>query len=168
MKRALLLLALAGCGSSVTPPSDDAGSPDLAPGSPFCTCGTGKSCLRAVVTRAADAAKLPWVMFAGQGSDGFGTLVVSAQPAGAGAAIRQTADAVDAKPATISLNFDFGCVDLGTWTVRAFLDDNNNAADTDLTSADFHDACMQNRSPTATVKDAQISTAALQLANSCD
>jgi hypothetical protein len=167
MRFLALVVALAGCGGGMSV-SDDAGAPDLSPGLPFCTCGTGKSCLRAVVTRGADMSKLPWVAFAAQGADGVGVLIVSAKAAGSGAVLRQAAGLVDAKPATINFNFDFGCVDLGDYTMGAFLDDDGDATEDATSSADFLDACLQNRAPTATVRDAQITSAPLQLASSCD
>jgi hypothetical protein len=167
IRAGLLLALIAGCGSSA-PAGDDAGAPDLSPVLPFCTCGTGKSCLRAVVTRSSDTSKLPWVAFAANGADGVGNLIVSARPAGGGAVMRQAAFPVDAKPATINLHFDFGCVDLGSYTMGAFLDDNGNAADDAVSSADFLDACLSNRAPSATVRDAQVTSAPLQLASSCD
>jgi hypothetical protein len=164
----LALLAIAGCSSS-NPGVDLGDQPDLTLPSPFCTCGAGTSCLRSTVTRTASTATLPWVMFAAQGgSDGIGTLVAVARPPGGGTVLRQTRDPFDLTVATASASFDFGCVDLGTWTMGAFLDDNGNAAATDTSSSDFHDACPANRAPTQQVKDAAIANTAIVLANSCD
>lgn len=161
---ALVLVSLAGCGSS---PGDADMSPaaDLAI-SPFCTCAATSSCLRATVTRTANTSAQPWVAFAGQ-ADGVGTLIVSATQ-GATVVSRKTLDNADVKPASASFAFDLGCVPIGMVTLRAFLDDNGDAMATETSSADYRDSCMLDRSPMAAISAGMITTLTLPLNNSCD
>jgi hypothetical protein len=166
VRPALFALLLAACGGGSGGGDGGAGQ-DLSMPSPICTCGVGTSCLRARITRAADDTMLPWKAFAGQ-ADGKGTLVGVARPPGGGTAQRQVILDADLAPASAQYDFDFGCVAIGTWTMNAFLDDNGNAGATDLSSADYRDACLANRATPQEVRDAAIANAALVIASSCD
>jgi hypothetical protein len=161
----LLVLSVVGCGSGPSGDADMSPPPDLLI-SPFCTCATTSSCLRATVTRTGNTATQPWIAFAGQ-ADGVGTLIVSATQ-GATVVSRKTYDNADVKPASASFMFDLGCIPTGMVTVRAFLDDNGDAMATETSSADYHDSCMLDRSPTATITAGAITTLTLPLNNSCD
>lgn len=167
----LSALLAAGCSKGGLDPNadggggDGGGGDDLAMGA-ACTCPAGEGCLRVTVTRNAADAQQPWVVWPTM-ADGVGTLVVGARAAAAVRA-RQTVPMTDVKPKEFRAVVDLGCVSAGALTVTAFLDDNQNAQATDVSSSDYLDSCMLDRQPMFTVTTGQTTAPGLALNQSCD
>ena len=102
-------------------------------------CAGGEACLLVTITRAVDDSYQPWNVWPPD-ADGVGILIVSAVRESATLA-RETvpnADFVSAESSeTVSL-----CVTPGAVEVRAFLDDDGDAAADATYSADFLDSCL--------------------------
>jgi hypothetical protein len=62
----------------------------------------------------------------------------------------------------------FDCVPLGSAVVSAFLDDNGNAAETDVSSSDPLDACSAVPAVTVPVRDGTTTAVAYRLAVPCE
>ena len=143
------------------PPPPDALTDD-------CACGDTSGCLTLIVGRTADDTMMPWVLFPKE-ADGTGTLIASASNPPTVLARRAIEDvdlvSIPARTNTIAL----GCVPAGTVTMSVFLDDQPNAEPADVTSADYRDTCLLDRSPTATVTGGDHTTfVSLSLARTCD
>lgn len=129
-------------------------------------CQATEGCLQVEVTRAADTSMQPWVAFPGQ-ADGTGTLIISAVSM---STVYQRVSIMGANmvPASASYRADL-CVPPGAMQVRAFLDDNGNAAPNDTSSADFRDSCLgAPRFVAVSVTQGQQVPVAAPLARTCD
>lgn len=129
----------------------------------------GDACIEATVIRALGDSQQPWVKWP-TFADGVGTLVVSASRDGAVSA-RVTAPNSDMRSAQASYVVELGCPGPGTYVLRAFLDDNGNAAAMDVMSTDYRDSCMGGTVPESvevTVASGRTARAELALYQSCD
>lgn len=102
-------------------------------------CATGEACLLVTITRAADDSSQPWVVWPSE-ADGVGTLIVSGVRESTTLARETVADAnyvPSGSSYTVSL-----CVTPGAVEVRAFLDDDGDAASDATYSADYLDSCL--------------------------
>jgi hypothetical protein len=121
------------------------------------------------VTRAPGTSQQPWIKWPTV-ADGVGTLVVSASQNGTVTA-RVTVANADMRNADASYEVELGCPDSGRYVLRAFLDDDGNAAAADVTSSDYRDSCMGGAVPETVELDVTTGTrshAELELYQSCD
>ena len=126
-----------------------------------------EGCLFVSVTRAADQTNQPWRLFPDE-ADGVGTLVVAAYDGTGSYEARRTIMGADMNPADAKYDLNLGCVSVGTKTLGVFLDDNEDATGSSVSSSDYHDSCPMDRSPMVNIVTNITTPVAVVLANSCD
>jgi len=103
-------------------------------------CDAASACVTVEVTRVAEEDYLPWIVWPSE-ADGAGTLIVHAVRGTTDVLARATIADADMTAADASYTTSL-CVAPGTLQIVVFLDDNENAPDTLIYSADYRDTCM--------------------------
>jgi hypothetical protein len=138
---------------------------------PCTTCmppqGSTEGCLFVSVTRANDVSDQPWTLFPAE-ADGRGTLVVAAYDGSGAYDARRTIMSADMTPSNAKYDLNLGCVPTGTTTLGVFLDDNEDATSSSVSSMDFHDSCPMDRSPMVSIVTNITTPVSVVLTNSCD
>jgi hypothetical protein len=121
-------------------PANEDVPPDAEPDARPCPdCTAANACIAVEITRTAEEANLPWVVWPSE-ADGAGTLIVHAVM-GSDVLARATVEDADMAPADARYEAPL-CVAPGTVQVIVFLDDNGNAPADLVYSADYRDTCM--------------------------
>jgi hypothetical protein len=103
-------------------------------------CDAANACVMLEITRVAEESYLPWIVWPSE-ADGVGTLIVHAMRGTTDVLARSTISGADMTAADASYTTNL-CVTPGTLQIIVFLDDNENAPDTLIYSADYRDTCM--------------------------
>ena len=143
---------------------------DTTPDSSECTCDATDGCIVVTITRQTDDSMQPWVVWPTE-ADGTGTLIVSAI-SGSTTLARETVADASYVSGDASYTVEL-CVTPGAVEVRAFLDDDLDAASDATYSADYLDSCMGEndgcfRCVNTTVAAAETVTVGADLVGSCD
>ena len=137
---------------------------------PCTTCmpsqGT-EGCLFVSVTRASDQSNQPWTLFPAE-ADGRGTLVIAAYDGSGAYDARRTIMGADMTPGDAKYDLNLGCVPTGTKTLGVFLDDNEDATSSSVSSSDYRDSCPMDRSPMVSIVTNITTPVSVVLTNSCD
>ncbi len=131
------------------------------------SCDPAEACIEVNVTRAADDSMQPWVLWPTE-ADGVGTLVVTATDPSSDVIARATAAGVDVTDEDALVVVEL-CADPSASRLVIFLDDDEDADESTVWSADYLDSCL------ASPREVAISPAAGELLvvdavlnNSCD
>lgn len=133
-------------------------------------CDAANACITLEITRVAEDDYLPWIVWPSE-ADGVGTLIVHAVRGTTEVLARSTISGADMTAVDASYTTNL-CVTPGTLQIIVFLDDNENAPDTLIYSADYRDTCMGPgecyRCIELTVSAGEDTGAEAQLYGSCD